>query len=98
MVEINKEKLMKNILDALIELTSDFDEIKSRDLLWRSLGQLDTFELVFYTVAVKGESTDEAHTINIKFEEESKRGRETISKKFEELPLGLIDLEVKGRE
>lgn len=98
MVEINKEKLMKNILDALIELTSDFDEIKSRDLLWRSLGQLDTFELIFYTVAAKRESTDEAHTINRKFEEELKRGREIINIKFEELPLGLIELEVKGRE
>ncbi len=98
MVEINKEKLMKNILDELIELISDFNKIKSRDLLWRSLGQLDTFELIFYTVAAKRESTDEAHTINRKFEEELKRGREIINIKFEELPLGLIELEVKGRE
>ena len=88
MTEINKEKLMLEILEYLKSRSKDYEStITNRDLANIELGELHAIDALFYTVAVKGIHTTESGEISDLFRKESEESRQQISNKFQELPL-----------
>ncbi len=88
MTDINKEKLMSEILEYLKSRSRGYESmINSRDLANIELGELHAIDSIFYTVAVKGVHTSESGKISDLFRKESEEARQKISNKFMELPL-----------
>ena len=88
MTDINKEKLMLEILEYLKSRLRGYESmITNRELANIELGELHAIDSIFFTVAVKGVHTAESGEISDLFRKESEEAGQKISNKFMELPL-----------
>ena len=84
MVEIEKEYIMKSVLNSLREHAKlNYRVVTDRDLANIDLGELHGFEICFNIVASRGSFSDEARKINSEFTKELEEIRQILVKKFE---------------
>ena len=84
MVEIEKEYILKSMLNSLREHARlNYRVVTDKDLANIDLGELHGFEICFNIVASRGPFSDEARNINIQFTKELEDIRQILVKKFE---------------
>lgn len=83
MAYIEKESVMKSMLESLQGRTRHYKDVKSRDTANIYMGELQGFELYFNIVAAKGLYDEEISKINNKFKQELEDAGQILVKKFE---------------
>lgn len=83
MAYIEKESVMKSMLEILQGRMRHYGEVRSRDTANIYLGELHGYELFFNIVAARGLYDAEIGKINDKFRQELDDASQILSKKFE---------------
>lgn len=83
MVTIEKEYIMKSMLNSLRERTKFYRDTGSRDLANIHLGELHGFEIYFNIVGARGTVSDETIKTSGDFRKELEEIHQILSKKFE---------------
>jgi len=83
MVNIEKEYIMKSMLNSLRERMKDYIDVTIEGLASIYLGELRGFEIFFNNIVIRGDISGEAEKINHDFKRELEGMRQILAKKFE---------------